>query len=313
MKVLIVKTSSMGDVIHTLPALTDAAEVHPDIQFDWVVEEGFAEIPNWHENVHCVIPCAMRRWRKHFLKTVRSAEWKEFRQLLQAQEYDAVIDAQGLMKSMWIASMAYGPRYGLNWRSAKEPWVSLFYQHRCAVPWKQHAVTRVRQLFAQALDYTCPDTPAHYGVDPTRLQPSPFHDDYMVFIHGTSRDNKCWPESHWIELAKKLTAEGFKIKIPWGNEAERLRAERISIATDGAQVLPKMNLASIAALLHGAKAAVAMDTGLGHLAAALSVPTVSIYGPTNPDLIGAMGQNQVHLKGGLRAISAEQVYSALIR
>ena len=102
MRVLLVKTSSLGDVIHTLPALTDAQRAIPGIQFDWVVEEGFAEIPAWHPAVAQVIPVAIRRWRKHPLQTLRSGEWRRFKARLRETHYDLVIDAQGLLKSAWL-------------------------------------------------------------------------------------------------------------------------------------------------------------------------------------------------------------------
>ena len=105
MRVLVVKMSSLGDVIHTLPALTDAAAAIPGITFDWVVEEGFAEIPAWHPAVDTVIPIALRRWRKHPWRDFRGPQWRACRQALRRQHYDAVIDAQGLLKSVFVARL----------------------------------------------------------------------------------------------------------------------------------------------------------------------------------------------------------------
>ena len=151
MKVLLVKTSSLGDVVHTLPALTDAQRAIPGIRFDWVVEEGFAEIPTWHPAVDQVIPVAIRRWRKSPWQTLRSGEWRRFKARLRETRYDLVIDAQGLLKSAWLTRYVKAPVAGLDRDSAREPLAARFYDRCYAVPREQHALERVRQLFAQAL------------------------------------------------------------------------------------------------------------------------------------------------------------------
>ncbi len=173
MRVLLVKTSSMGDVIHTLPAITDARQAIPGIQFDWIVEEGFAEIPAWHPGVAEVIPVAIRRWRKHPLKAALSGEWKRFKERVAATRYDAIIDAQGLLKSAWLTRYAEGPIIGLDRDSAREPIASRFYDVHCNVPWDQHAVERVRLLFARALGYPVPAGIGCYGLDRQKLAGRP--------------------------------------------------------------------------------------------------------------------------------------------
>ena len=139
MRVLLVKTSSLGDVIHALPALTDAARAIPGITFDWVVEEGFAEIPTWHPSVGNVIPVAIRRWRKNLWETIKSGEWRRFKQRLRAEKYDLVIDAQGLLKSALLTRYVKAPVAGFDRDSAREPLASRFYQRRLAVARGQHA------------------------------------------------------------------------------------------------------------------------------------------------------------------------------
>ncbi|WP_252178053.1 lipopolysaccharide heptosyltransferase I [Endozoicomonas sp. 4G] len=296
MRVLIVKTTSMGDVIHTLPALTDAAAAIPDIQFDWVVEEGFAEIPRWHPAVDKVIPVAVRRWRKSILNTVRSGEWHRFRKDLKARKYDAVIDAQGLLKSALITRMAKGPNFGLDKNSAREPVAAKLYDFPKTVNWEQHAVERVRQLFAKSLNYPLPEQPGQFLLDQSR-----FDDDliknksYVVFIHGTTWPTKHWPETYWCQLAQKVQAAGMHIVIPWGSEKEKERANCIAKSSDHIEVLPRLGLGGIAGVIANAKAAVAVDTGLGHLTAALETPAVSLYGPTRPERVGAYGSAQIHL------------------
>jgi len=292
-RVLIIKTSSLGDVIHTLPALTDAAHAIPGIRFDWVVEEGFAEIPSWHPAVDQVIPVAIRRWRKHLWQTVRSGEWKAFKQRLRERQYDLVIDAQGLVKSAWLTRYVKAPVAGLDRYSAREGWASRFYDRRLSVAVGQHAVERVRQLFAMALAYDLPEGIGRYGLDLERLQLPPAA-PYVVFLHGTTWTTKHWPEAYWRELAERMGRRRLEVRLPWGNPAEKARAERIAQGLNHCQVLPKLNLAGVARVLAAAKACVAVDTGLGHLAAALDVPTLSLFGPTNPGLTGAYGRTQFH-------------------
>jgi heptosyltransferase-1 len=295
-RVLLVKTSSMGDVIHTLPALTDAVSAYGDIRFDWVVEEGFAEIPRWHPAVETVIPVAIRRWRKTPLKTLRSDEWKRFRAQLKQQRYIAIIDAQGLLKSAWLTWLADGPRHGLDAASAREGLASKFYQHRITVAKDQHAVERLRQLLAQSLGYAVPTAIGDYG-----LQNAVFDAayvpamDYAVCLHGTTWPEKHYPESYWHDVISSLCARGLRVVLPWGNERECERAQRLARGQGNAKVLPRCTLNQMAALLQRAKLVVAVDTGLGHLTAALDTPCVSLYGPTSPRLVGAYGKHQRHL------------------
>ena len=295
MRVLLVKTSSLGDVIHALPALTDAARAIPGITFDWVVEEGFAEIPTWHPSVGNVIPVAIRRWRKNLWETIKSGEWRRFKQSLRAEKYDLVIDAQGLVKSAWLTRYVKAPVAGLDKDSAREPLASRFYQRRLAVARGQHAVERLRQLFAVALGYDLPKGLGDYGLDVEKLVELPRKKPFVLFLHGTTWDTKHWPEVYWRDLAQRMGHLGVEVRLPWGNPAEKARAERIANGLNNAVVLPKLNLAGVAKVLASASACVAVVTGLGHLAAALDVPTISLFGPTNPGLTGAYGKGQIHL------------------
>lgn len=300
MRILLIKTSSLGDVIHTLPALTDAAHAIPGIRFDWVVEENYAEIPSWHPAVDRVIPVAIRRWRKAVFRTWASGEWRRFtRELIQAH-YDAAIDAQGLIKSALLTRYATTPVHGLDGDSAREPLASYFYTHRHPVAQGRHAVERVRELFARALGYQIPDGPGSYGLDRGRVfasvdrraDPPP---PYLVFLHGTTWESKHWPEVYWRELLERANQAGWAVHLPWGDETERRRAQRLASGLARVEVLPRLALAEMAAELAGATACVAVDTGLGHLAAAFDVPTISLFGPTNPDFTGAWGTGQIHL------------------
>lgn len=300
MKVLVIKTSSLGDIIHTLPAITDAARHIPGIEFDWVVEEAFREIPAWHPNVKTVIPFALRRWRKNILSSLKNREWQNFITQLRATHYDLVIDAQGLIKSALICRLARGIRYGLNYDSAWEPCASFAYQKTVAVNPEQHAIDRVRQLFAIIFNYSIDASNIDYGVDITRL-PNKINftipdEPFLVFLHGTTWATKHWPEPYWRELITIANQAGFKVLLPWGNVDEQKRAERLSHDQTNAIVLPRLNLMEIASLLVKARAVVSVDTGLGHLSAALNRPTVSLYGPTDPEQTGMRGNNQITLK-----------------
>jgi heptosyltransferase-1 len=295
LRVLLIKTSSLGDVIHTLPALTDALRALPGIQFDWVVEEGFAEIPTWHPAVANVIPVAIRRWRKNLWQTFRKGEWRQFKQRLRDTRYDLVIDAQGLLKSAWLTRYVKAPIAGLDKTSAREPMAARFYDRPYAVARGQHAVERLRQLFGQALGYAVPAGLGDYGLDRSRLLEPGTDAPFVLFLHGTTWDSKHWPELYWRQLAERMIGQGLEVRLPWGNPAEKARAERIADGLDNSVVLPKLNLAGVARILAAAQGCVAVDTGLGHLAAALDVPTLSLFGPTNPGLTGAYGKSQVHL------------------
>lgn len=298
MRVLIIKTSSLGDIIHTLPAINDALAVCPKIRFDWVVEEAFAEIPAWHHGVDQVFPIAIRRWRKTPLKSLRSEEFKAFCRALKQQPYDLIIDAQGLLKSAWIGFLAEGERHGYDRHSARESIATCFYQRKHAVAKEQHAVERIRQLFAASLAYGVPANRGYCGIDKTQFQSTGSESSaaHVVFLHGTTRDDKHWPESYWRSLCEQVVSKGYQVMLPWGNEQEHRRAQSISDGIVGAQVLPKLNLAGVASYIASAAAVVAVDTGLGHLSAGFDVPCVSLYGPTEPGLIGAYGNNQVHLQ-----------------
>ncbi len=300
MNVLIIKTSSMGDVVHTLPALTDAQRAVPGIRFDWVVEEAYAEIPAWHPAVDKVIPLALRRWRKQLWRSLVSDEWRVFRNLMEERSYDYIIDAQGLIKSALIMSLGHGERCGFDRNSVREPLAALVYQRSYEVAKNMHAVERVRRLFALTLGYPPPTQDEDYGIDKTRFTISPTERPYLVFLHGTTWPTKHWPESYWMVLARLCCDAGYDVYLPWGNDTERLRAERIANSAAGTQVLPRMELNQLAGVLAGARAVVGVDTGLAHIAAALAVPSVTLYGATSPQRTGTYGESQTHLCANFR-------------
>ncbi|HBC56256.1 MAG TPA: lipopolysaccharide heptosyltransferase I [Gammaproteobacteria bacterium] len=295
MKILLVKTSSLGDLIHTFPAITDAAKALQKLELDWVVEEGFHEVPHWHPEVDSVIPVSIRRWRQQPVTSVRNGEIEDFLEELKAKQYDMVLDAQGLIKSALVTRAARGYRVGYNWHSAREKIASWAYQQKIAVDKTQHAVQRSRQLFAQALNYTQPKSPPDYGLQKRTLD-IPNQVKPVVFLHGTTWETKLWPFEYWRELAERLDEAGQPVTLPWGTQEEYQRAEMIGQSLERIQTLPAMGLSEMAAHLASAKAVVAVDTGLAHIAAAFSVPTVSVYGATDAKRTGTLGVHQIHLQ-----------------
>jgi lipopolysaccharide heptosyltransferase I len=299
MRVLIVKTSSLGDVLHALPALTDAARAIPGLRADWVVEKAFVEIPAWHPAVDRVIPCRLRAWRRAPLQARRSGEWSHFVEALRARPYDLVLDAQGLLKSALLARRAQGPVAGPDRHGAREALATLLYDRRIAVPSHRelHAVPRLRRLFAGALGYPLPQTSPDSALDRRRFAPAAAKPPYAVFLHGTTWATKRWDPANWIALGRWLRGEhGIEVWLPWGNDEERARAERIAGAGAGC-VLPRATLSTLAGLLAGARFYVGVDTGLAHLAAALDVPGLTLYGPSLAQLTGTVGGRQLHLGG----------------
>lgn len=314
-RLLIVKTSSLGDVVHNLPVLADIRAHYPDMRFDWVVEESFAEIPALHPAVSAVIPVALRRWHKNPFSGITWREIAAFRQRLQQQRYDFVLDTQGLLKSALIARCADGIHHGQDRASAREPLAAMLYDIRHHVPRGQHAVLRNRQLAAFALGYPLPQSPPDYGIRaPQTTSSMALPGSYMVGLHATSRDSKLWPEAHWIALGRQLAAEGIALLLPWGNDKEQQRAQTIAAQVPQAVVLPRLRLAQLAAILAGARAAVGVDTGLVHLAAALGIPTVAIYTDTAPLLTGVYpgGSPAANLGGAGQNPDPEVVYNTLI-
>jgi heptosyltransferase-1 len=293
MKILIVKTSSLGDVVHMLPAVTDAKNHIPDIAIDWVVEENFQSIPSWHPAVNNIFPVAIRRWRKKILDKKTWQEIKHFKQQLQQQQYDVIIDTQGLLKSALITAKVkkwtnHGTIVGYDKHSIREPIASYFYNKKANISYQQHAITRNRLLIAHALNISPNLETLDYGLTHRAFPPVKISlpDSYIVCLHGTSKTEKEWSESNWILLGKEMAQKGISVVLPWGNDREQARALRIAENTSNALVLPKCNLEELASIIQHAKAVIGMDTGLMHIAAALGKKGIGLYPVTQPELTG---------------------------
>lgn len=299
MRVLIVKTSSMGDLIHTLPAVSDAKKALPQLKFDWIAEEGFAEIPRWHRDVNETIVFGMRRWRKNLWSALKKGEIKAFLKKLRAQKYDVIIDPQALFKSAILSRLAKGgTRFGYDAKSVRSPFAQWGNDKTFFIDRKMHAITHIRELFAQTFNYSYVEQELDYGIDRSKFIATTIAlpEKFVMFIPNASWTSKLWPEAYWEQLIKLTAAAGISILIPRGNADEEIRAQRLAkSAPEFVQVLPRMKLSELASIIAKANAAVFVDTGLGHLAAALNVPAVSLYGATDKALIGTLGPSQIHL------------------
>ncbi|WP_434635196.1 lipopolysaccharide heptosyltransferase I [Chromobacterium sp. CV08] len=288
MNVLIVRTSSMGDLIHTWPAITELKTHYPNIRLTWLAEESFADIARLHPQVAEVLTLRWRSWRKGLL---RPAAWRELRELkrkLRDTHFDLVLDSQGLIKSAIPARWARAPLAGLDWKSARESLASLFYDKKHTVSRSLSAIDRNRLLFGLSFGYA-PEGAPSFGVAAGERPAWMLSGRYAVLLHATSRASKEWPEARWIELGGELSARHDLVTVlPWGSDKEKARAERLAAQLPAAVVAPKMSLSEAAGLLGHASAVVGVDTGLAHLANALQVPLVAIYTDTDPQQTGVV-------------------------
>lgn len=317
MRILLVKTSSLGDVVHNLPVASDLARHFPGAAIDWVVEEGFADLPRLHPAVDRVLPVAIRRWRHSLLSPATWAEIGAFRRRLQEREYDVVIDTQGLVKSGLIVRQARvasgGRRCGFDRNTVREPLAARFYDQTFDVPCALHAVERNRRLAAAAAGFVL-DLTLDYGIAAAPLSADWLpKKDYAVLLTATSRDDKLWPDPDWQALSMMLVASGLVCVFPGGSADERRRAARLANGLGRAVAAPSLGLADMAGLLAGAQVVVGVDTGLVHLATALGRPTLALFCASDPELTGVhAGPQAVNLGGRDAAPSATEAVAAAL-
>ena len=289
---LLMKTTSLGDVLHNLAVVSDLQRVFPGAIVDWCVEAPFAEIPAWHHGVRHIIPVSIRRWRKHLFKRETWAEISLALGALRSEHYDAIIDTQGLVRSVLLGRLARGPVYGQNWREAREPLSGLLLNHQLAVPYALHAVERYRTIAATALGYAdrLPALPLDFGLN-TRYPLQPGNEVFL--FTNTSRDKKLWPEDHWISVGRALRDAGLVPVFTAGNDIEAARSQRIAagIAEGSAlgEVLFRPTLTQLTERIAKARLCLGVDTGFTHIACALTVPTIAIFTDTDPELAGGFG------------------------
>jgi heptosyltransferase-1 len=310
--VLFIKTSSLGDVIHHMPAIVEARRRRPNARIAWVVEEAFAPLVRIHPAVDEVVPVASRRWRHALL---RAATWREvgaFARAVRSRADDEVIDTQGLVRTAVISRLARGRRHGYDFASIREPLASRFYDVRHRVSRDLHAIERNRMLTGLALGYA-PEGDIDFGLERANVAGGAGAAS-AILLHATARPTKQWPEERWIALGRSLAARGLELLLPWGNETERERSERIAAGVPGARVPDRRPVDEIARRVAAARFVVGVDTGLLHLAAALGVPLVGIFVGSEPGLTGPRGRGPIAIVGGKGAMpQADAVLAALDR
>lgn len=320
MRILIIKTTSLGDVVHNLPVIADIQKHIQNAIIDWVVEESFVDILTMHTGINQIIPVAIRRWRKSLFSKQTWIEFFAFKELIQSQQYDFVIDTQGLLKSGLITYLSKSlNKCGYDKASVREPIANYFYNHHYAVSRDFHAVLRNRKLAALALGYTIDEATINYGIhvpensdtfDIIKVLPS----NFILALHGTSRNSKLWAIEQWVALGKELQLQGFSLVLPWGNDAELQRAKQIASQLEQSLVLPKMGILSLANIIQKSQAVIGVDTGLAHLAVALNKPVIGIYTDTNPvltGLYGGIGQTFKNSGNQHQKVSAQEVLAQL--
>lgn len=299
-RILLVKMSSLGDVIHNLPVASDIRRHRPDATIDWVVEEQYTPLVAMHPAVDRVIPIALRRWRRSPLSAATWREFGAFRRALRGHEYDAIVDTQGLLKSALVAKLARGPTHGFGRGTAREPLASRFYDAIVEFPPEAHKIFRYRSVAAQAIGYAvAPEI--DYGIAPRVPPPQIASGRYCIAFHATARAAKLWPDANWIELVRRIEKAGYACILPWGNGEERARSERIATANSAAIVPPRLALDDMSALIAAAGFVVGVDTGLMHLAAALSRPVAGIFCDSNPVDACPVGPGPTAYRGDLGA------------
>lgn len=296
-KVLLIKITSMGDLIQMLPALTDASHAVPGIRFDWVAEDSFKEIPSLHPSIDKVIALPYRRWKKNIKQAIQTGEAGAFLKQLRGESYDMVIDAQSNLKSAMVSLLAKGKRYGLDGRSVREYGAQFAYHKTISIDRGQNHTDRLRQMMAAFLNYPLPQTPADYGIRLDLLPELDFHlpEKFVFITQIASVTNKLWPEHCWQEVITDVVRAGYDVVLPWWSPTEKERALRLQHQDPRIHLLPSLTLRQKASVLARATAAISLDTGLAHMAAALNIPNVCLYGPGDYKTCGTVGYKQVHI------------------
>jgi len=284
LNILLVRVSSLGDVLHNLPMVADILRRHPDANVDWVVEEGYVSLVRLNPRVRKIIPFALRRWRKSLGQKATLVEIKGFFKTLREERYDYVFDTQGLLKTGIIMAAARlnpgGGKIGLangSEGSGYEGISRIFHTRSIALDPRTHAVARGRMVAAAALGYSA-DTAPDFGLPGPDLANRPDwmpREDYAVFFHGTARDAKKWAPENWIVTGRALAP--MPVLLAWGSAAEKQEAEALAASLPNARVLPRLSMDQAVALARNAALAIGVDTGLTHIAAAFLRPTVELY------------------------------------
>jgi heptosyltransferase-1 len=311
-EILFIKTSSMGDVLHHMPAVTDARRRFPEARITWVVDELYAPLARLHPAIAEIVPIAIRRWRKRLYEMPTWNEIREATAKLRTRRYDAVIDTQGLVRTALMTKLIHGESHGYDAASIREPFAARFYDHSYAVGWDLHVIARNRALTGLALGYT-PEGAPDYGFD-RGLFAAEGAVPCAILFHATAKTTKEWPEDRWIEVGRAVAARGLEVVLPWGNDRERERSERFAAAIPGARVPDLRPIMEVGKLIAGAKIVVGVDTGFLHLAAALGVPVVAVFTIVKSHTAIPVGPGKVEMVGAEDGLpEAVDVISAVSR
>jgi heptosyltransferase-1 len=310
--VLVVRPSSLGDIVYAMALVSDIATHRPGLAVDWIAEDAFVDLVRLDPRIRRVIPLALRRWRHTPFKAGTRREIAGFRRSLRETEYDAILNLQEQMKGAVVSWFARGVRHGLDRANIREPIATLVDDVHHAVSRDLHLVDRCRGLAAAALGYAAVGPPRWHLVPPHAAPNMPIGPFALVF-HATSRVDKLWPEERWRELVAHFAGAGFATVLPWGNADDEARSRRIADATPGAIVPPRMALPELATLVRSAEVVVGVDTGLTHLAAAMGTPVVAVFTATEPALAGvaAVGAHARDTGGNGRVPTFDEVVGAV--
>jgi heptosyltransferase-1 len=315
MKVLILKLTSMGDLMHALPALTEAEQNIKNISFDWVVDKGFSSVPGWHPAVDRIIETDHRNWRKQFLSSESREALNFVKKEINATDYDFVVDMQNNLKSAFLSFLLKHKVAGMDARSSREYPAHWAYSKKVTIKKSLHAIERQKKLLASTLDYaSTPDI--DYGISkvkfikPALVLPA----SYVVLVQNASWPTKQWPVAYWKGLVKHLDDCGVNVLLPSGSKDELMRAKDISSVSEKATALEILPLNEVAYIIDNADYCICSDTGLAHLSAVVNTPSLTLYGPTDTKLIGTKGKDQIHIvgdNGDINNISVGEVINKL--
>ena len=307
-RILIIKTSSLGDVIHNFPMVSDIAAKFPDSKIDWLVEEDYVPLVKLHFRVERIIPVALRRWRKSIFS---SSTWKELKSCIveiRKYRYDLIIDSQGLIKSALFARLAKGPSYGFGPGYSREKLAGMSYDIGISVSQEQHMLERCRQLASLALNYQITGKP-NYGL--IKRKNTVLEDKKAIIFCSSAQSRKLWSTGNWIRICQFLKSIGYTCQFTSGTLAEQALCKEI-ISSSSGELLPNMAINDIAALMNRSRLVIGLDTGLLHLAAALEVPTIAIFGASDPLKTGPQGNGTIKICGSKNHFpSSEEVESAI--
>jgi len=289
----------MGDLMHALPALTEANSHVEDISFDWVVDTNFASVPSWHPLVNKIITTDHRNWKKHLFSKDSRKSLREVINQINESDYDLVVDMQNNLKSAFISYLCKHDVVGMDSRSAREYPAHLAYSKKINVDKKLHAIERQKKLLGDALGYNYKRKHIDYGtsfqnfIKPNMKLPN----KYFVLVQNASWVTKQWSIENWQYLIQFLENKNIDMLFPSGNLKELERAKEICSVSEKAQAIDLMSLNEIAYIIKNADFCICSDTGLAHLSALTGTPSITLYGPTKTSLIGTTGINQNHLVG----------------